>query len=83
VTSASPTARASTSKSPATVASVRRFASEEDGRSVHVALTPEGHALGRELTAEISELLAPLTSSLSAAERRRLGELQGRMRMRA
>ena len=61
---------------------VRRFASEEDGRSVHVALTPEGHALGRELTAEISELLAPLTSSLSATERRRLGELQSRMRGR-
>jgi MarR family transcriptional regulator, lower aerobic nicotinate degradation pathway regulator len=61
---------------------VRRYASEEDGRSVHVALTPEGHALAREMTAEIAEMLAPLTASLSAAERRRLGELQRRMRVR-
>ena len=62
---------------------VRRYASEEDGRSVHVALTPEGRALAREMTAEIAEMLAPLTASLSAAERRRLGELQRRMLVRA
>ncbi|MCR6489157.1 MarR family transcriptional regulator [Amycolatopsis sp. OK19-0408] len=58
---------------------VSRQANREDGRSVRVALTPEGQALARELTAEVAALLAPLTADFGAADRNRLGVLLSRM----
>jgi DNA-binding MarR family transcriptional regulator len=54
---------------------IRRTASPADGRSVHVALTAAGHALAATLHDEVAVLLAPLASTLSAAERRRLAGL--------
>jgi DNA-binding MarR family transcriptional regulator len=58
---------------------VSREASRDDGRSVRVSLTPAGHSLAADLTAEVSRAVAPLTSGLGAADRNRLGVLLGRM----
>jgi DNA-binding MarR family transcriptional regulator len=58
---------------------VRRDTSSEDGRAVHVSLTPEGHRLCALLTGEIGALLAPLTHGLSAADQKRLGGLLARL----
>jgi DNA-binding MarR family transcriptional regulator len=58
---------------------VSREASRDDGRSVRVSLTPAGADLARELTAEVSRVMAPMTAGLSAADRTRLGVLLGRM----
>lgn len=58
---------------------VTRQASDDDGRSVRVALTPAGRSLARELTAEVAALLAPLTADLGAADRNRFGVLLGRV----
>ncbi|HEX3813050.1 MAG TPA: MarR family transcriptional regulator [Mycobacteriales bacterium] len=54
---------------------VRRGTSSDDGRAVRVSLTAEGRRLTRVLTAEIADLIGPLTRNLSAADRRRLGIL--------
>jgi DNA-binding MarR family transcriptional regulator len=58
---------------------VSREASRDDGRSVRVSLTPAGADLARELTAEVSRVMAPMTAGLGAADRTRLGVLLGRM----
>jgi DNA-binding MarR family transcriptional regulator len=57
---------------------VQREASRDDGRSVRVGLTAEGHRLAGQVTAEVASLMAPLTGDLSAAERKRLGALLAR-----
>jgi DNA-binding MarR family transcriptional regulator len=58
---------------------VSREAGRDDGRSVRVSLTPAGADLARELTAEVSRVMAPMTAGLGAADRTRLGVLLGRM----
>jgi DNA-binding MarR family transcriptional regulator len=58
---------------------VRRAASSDDGRAVHVSLTPEGHALAARLTDEVGGLVAPMTHGLGAADQRRLAVLLRRM----
>jgi DNA-binding MarR family transcriptional regulator len=58
---------------------VRRAPSAEDGRAIEVFLTEEGHALARELTAEVRRALAPLTEPLAANERDRLRGLLTRL----
>jgi DNA-binding MarR family transcriptional regulator len=56
---------------------VRREASATDGRAVKVTFTPEGERLAATITAEIADLIAPLTARLGAADQRRLGQLLG------
>jgi len=58
---------------------VQRTSSGDDGRSFRVSLTADGRRLAPALTAEIAELIAPLTRSLTIAERQRLGDLLIRM----
>jgi DNA-binding MarR family transcriptional regulator len=53
----------------------RRRPSNTDGRAVHLRLTPTGRRLARRLTAEVTDLVAAMTSDLTPAQRRRLGEL--------
>jgi DNA-binding MarR family transcriptional regulator len=53
----------------------QRRPSSADGRAVHLSLTPAGRRLGRRLTAEVTDLVAMMTSDLAAAEQRRLGAL--------
>jgi DNA-binding MarR family transcriptional regulator len=54
---------------------VRRTTSTEDGRAIHVSLTPAGQGLAAQLTAEIGELIAPMMSGLTSADQRRLNAL--------
>jgi DNA-binding MarR family transcriptional regulator len=54
---------------------VRREASDDDGRAVRVSLTTDGKRLARELTAEIGELIAPMTDTLRSTDRKRLSAL--------
>ncbi|WP_029136026.1 MarR family winged helix-turn-helix transcriptional regulator [Nakamurella lactea] len=58
---------------------VQRTSSGDDGRSVRVSLTADGRRLDPGLTAEIAGLIAPMTHSLTVAERQRLAGLLGRM----
>jgi DNA-binding MarR family transcriptional regulator len=58
---------------------VRRDASNEDGRSVRVSLTPDGQRLASLLTGEIGDLIRPMTRSLSPAEQKRLSALLSKM----
>ncbi len=58
---------------------VRRDASNEDGRAVLVSLTPDGQRLASLLTEEISDLITPMTCSLSRADEIRLGILLNKM----
>ena len=58
---------------------VRRTTGEDDGRAVRVGLTAEGRRMVGPLTAEITGLLAPMTSRLSTAEQHRLGSLLARL----
>ena len=58
---------------------VRRNASKEDGRAVRVSLTPDGQRLAGLGAAEISDLMTPMTRSLSLADQQRLGVLLNRM----
>jgi DNA-binding MarR family transcriptional regulator len=51
---------------------VRRDTSSDDGRAIHVSLTPDGQHLARLLTDEIGSLITPLTRRLSSAEQKRL-----------
>jgi DNA-binding MarR family transcriptional regulator len=56
---------------------VRRAPSPADGRAVKVIFTPAGEQLAATLTAEITGLIAPLTTRLGGADQRRLGHLLG------
>ena len=58
---------------------VRRAASPEDGRAVHVSLTADARRLAPVITAEVNELMMPLTGALSAADQQRLGDLLTRL----
>ena len=58
---------------------VRRTASPEDGRAVHVSLTAAARRLAVVITAEANELMAPLTSALTAADQQRLSGLLDRL----
>lgn len=54
---------------------VRRTASKDDARAVHVSLTPTGRRLTETLTAEVGEFLTPLTTKLATIDQRRLTAL--------
>ncbi|WP_246227405.1 MarR family winged helix-turn-helix transcriptional regulator [Mycolicibacterium helvum] len=54
---------------------VHRTVSSTDGRAVHVGLTAAGQRLAAQVAGEVAELLAPMTSRLSAAEQKRLSAL--------
>jgi DNA-binding MarR family transcriptional regulator len=58
---------------------VQRTASRSDGRAVQVSLTPDGHRLAGQVTGEVAGLIAPMTSTLSGAEQKRLAQLLGKM----
>jgi DNA-binding MarR family transcriptional regulator len=57
----------------------QRTASRTDGRAVQVSLTADGHRLADQVAAEVSGLIAPLTSALTTAEQKRLTELLGKL----
>src|SRR5262245_8666859 len=52
---------------------------ERDGRSVTLRLTDQARELAPELTSSIQRDLEPLASRLTAAEKRRLAELLGKL----
>lgn len=54
---------------------VRRVTSQHDGRAVHVGLTDDGRRLAEALTAQVTDLVAPMTHRLSATDRARLADL--------
>lgn len=54
---------------------VRRVASSEDRRAVHVQLTVEGRRLAQALASEVGRQVSALTSGLSGTERERLSAL--------
>jgi DNA-binding MarR family transcriptional regulator len=58
---------------------VQRSASSDDGRSVQVSLTADGHRLAAQVTGEVAGLVAPLTGALNPAEQKRLTQLLGKM----
>jgi DNA-binding MarR family transcriptional regulator len=58
---------------------VERVASRDDGRSVRVSLTADGHALTTQVSSEVAGLVAPLTGALSPGEQSRLTQLLGKM----
>ena len=58
---------------------VQRVASSDDGRSVQVSLTADGHRLTAQVAGEVAGLVAPLTGALNPAEQRRLTQLLGKM----
>jgi DNA-binding MarR family transcriptional regulator len=58
---------------------VQRTASRSDGRAVQVSLTPDGHHLAGQVTGEVAALIAPMTSTLSGGEQKRLAQLLGKM----
>jgi DNA-binding MarR family transcriptional regulator len=58
---------------------VQRMASSDDGRSVRVSLTGDGHRLAAQVTGQVAGLIAPLTGTLSPAEQNRLTVLLGKM----
>ena len=58
---------------------VQRVASSDDGRSVQVSLTEDGHRLAAQVTGQVAGLIAPLTGTLSRAEQNRLTLLLGKM----
>ncbi|ORB51714.1 MarR family winged helix-turn-helix transcriptional regulator [Mycolicibacterium rhodesiae] len=53
----------------------KRMTSRQDGRSVHVTLTATGQRLGEALAGTVADMLAPMTSRLTAAEQKRLADL--------
>jgi MarR family transcriptional regulator, lower aerobic nicotinate degradation pathway regulator len=59
---------------------VRRTASPDDGRSVHVALTPAGRRLARQLLAEVTASTGPMTDALSPTDQTHLTDLLRRLR---
>jgi MarR family transcriptional regulator, lower aerobic nicotinate degradation pathway regulator len=58
---------------------VQRVASSDDGRSVQVGLTEDGHRLAAQVTEQVAMLVAPLTGALSPGEQKRLTVLLGKM----
>jgi DNA-binding MarR family transcriptional regulator len=58
---------------------VQRTASRSDGRAVQVSLTPAGHRLAGQVTGEVAGLIAPMTSTLSGGEQKRLAQLLGKI----
>jgi DNA-binding MarR family transcriptional regulator len=58
---------------------VRRTASTDDGRAVHLSLTPEGHRLAASGAAEVAALTGTLTAKLSPADQKRLSALLSRL----
>ena len=58
---------------------VQRVASSDDGRSVQVSLTADGHRLAAQVAGQVAGLVAPLTGTLSPAEQSRLTLLLGKM----
>jgi DNA-binding MarR family transcriptional regulator len=58
---------------------VQRTASRSDGRAVQVSLTPDGHRLAGQVTGEVAGLIAPMTSTLSGSEQKRLAQLLGKI----
>src|SRR6201996_932623 len=58
---------------------VQRLASSDDGRSVQVSLTADGHRLADQVADEVAGLIAPLTGALHPAEQKRLTQLLGKM----
>jgi DNA-binding MarR family transcriptional regulator len=58
---------------------VQRTASRSDGRAVQVSLTPDGHRLTDQVAGEVAGLIAPMTSTLSGGEQKRLAQLLGKM----
>jgi DNA-binding MarR family transcriptional regulator len=58
---------------------VRRDTSSDDGRAIRVSLTPDGRRLASLLTNEIGGLIAPMTCSLSSADKKRLSVLLTRL----
>jgi DNA-binding MarR family transcriptional regulator len=54
---------------------LRRAASATDGRAVDVFLTPRGAELADRLSADVAQMLAPMTHALRPAERRKLQAL--------
>ncbi|HEX3795959.1 MAG TPA: MarR family transcriptional regulator [Acidimicrobiales bacterium] len=58
---------------------VERIASPDDGRSVHVSLTREGHTLARIGGQAIRQSVATLVGQLDVAERDQLRELLARL----
>lgn len=54
---------------------VQRDVSDDDGRVVHVRLTPAGRRLADRLTEEVAGQLAVLTGGLDARDQARLGTL--------
>jgi DNA-binding MarR family transcriptional regulator len=58
---------------------VERVSSPDDGRSVRVALTPEGRVFAGAASEEIRKRVAKLTLHLALPEQRRLGALLVRM----
>ena len=58
---------------------VQRVASSDDGRSVQVSLTADGHRLAAQVAGQVAGLVDPLTGTLSPAEQSRLTLLLGKM----
>ena len=58
---------------------VRKTADRADGRSVRVSLTAEARRLASGVSADIGELMAPMTERLNPVERRRLSALLGKV----
>src|ERR1700743_2983038 len=58
---------------------VQRTASRSDGRAVQGSLTPDGHRLTDQVAGEVAGLIAPMTSTLSGGEQKRLAQLLGKM----
>jgi MarR family transcriptional regulator, lower aerobic nicotinate degradation pathway regulator len=58
---------------------VRRDASADDGRAVRISLTPEGHRLASQLTAQAAGLITEMTARLSPADQNCLSTLLGRL----
>jgi DNA-binding MarR family transcriptional regulator len=54
---------------------VRRTTVPEDGRAVHVVLTPEGRALAETFVAEVRDQMVAAVEMLSETNRRRLSRL--------
>jgi DNA-binding MarR family transcriptional regulator len=58
---------------------VRRVTSDDDGRAVRVTLSEEGQRLAVRVAGDLSDLLAPMTGALSAADQKRLSTLLTRL----
>jgi DNA-binding MarR family transcriptional regulator len=57
----------------------RQRAMPDDGRAIRVGLSERGRQLAVDVADQIARQLAPMTKGLTAADRRRMGELLVRM----